>query len=170
MVYTQKVRGSSPRAPTKLPCNRPARKYPPADQSRATGPRAVCYRVLVLPEFNSAGDLPAGIHRVDLQALLAVAMGTCHLERVFLWGSFVTAKPSPGDLDVLLIMDETFEVDQAPPEAHAVFDSGRAKLLFEADVFWARVSIGDDVLRVWLDTYQISRECRKRGIVELEFS
>jgi hypothetical protein len=67
-------------------------------------------------------------------------------------------------------MDETFEVAQEPPEAHAVFDSGRAKLLFEADVFWARVSIGDDVLRVWLDTYQISRECRKRGIVELEFS
>ena len=34
--------------------------------------------------------------------------------------------------------------------------------------FWARASIGDEVLDLWLETYQISRSFRKRGIVELE--
>jgi len=44
----------------------------------------------------------------------------------------------------------------------------RAKLLFESDVFWARASIGNVVLDLWLETYQTSGSFRKRGIVELE--
>ena len=76
-------------------------------------------------------------------------------------------KPSPGDLDILLIMDEDFEVDGIAP-AQVVFDSVRAKLLFESDVFWARSSIGHEILELWLDTYQTSRDFRKRGIVEME--
>jgi hypothetical protein len=65
-------------------------------------------------------------------------------------------------------MDEDFEVDGVATRAQAVFDSVRAKLLFEADVFWARTSIGHELLNLWLDTYQTSRSFRKRGIVELE--
>lgn len=49
-----------------------------------------------------------------------------------------------------------------------MFDSVRAKLMFEADVFWARASIGDEILQIWLQTYQISRTYQKRAIVELE--
>jgi hypothetical protein len=52
--------------------------------------------------------------------------------------------------------------------AQAVFDSTRAKLLFESDVFWARASIGHELFDLWLDTYQTSRSVRKSGIVELK--
>ena len=65
-------------------------------------------------------------------------------------------------------MDEDFEVDAVAAPEQAVFDSVRAKLMFESDVFWARASIGDEMLGLWLDTYQTSRSFRKRGIVELE--
>ena len=37
-----------------------------------------------------------------------------------------------------------------------------------SDVFWARASIGEEVLHLW--TYQTSRNFRNRGIVELELS
>jgi hypothetical protein len=77
-------------------------------------------------------------------------------------------KPNPRDVDILLIMDEDFDVEQIPVPSQAVFHSVRAKLLFECDVFWARASIGEDVLQLWLETYQTSRAFRKRGIVELE--
>jgi hypothetical protein len=90
------------------------------------------------------------------------------LRRIFIWGSFVTAKPAPKDLDILLIMDDNFEVDAIAAPAQVVFDSTRAKLLFESDVFWTRESIGREVLDLWLDTYQTSRTFNKRGIVELE--
>jgi hypothetical protein len=36
------------------------------------------------------------------------------------------------------------------------------------DVFRARVSIGNEMINPWLETYQTSRDFRKRGIVELE--
>ena len=85
------------------------------------------------------------------------------------FGSFVAChRNTPKDLDILLIMGEDFEVDGVTAPAHAVFDSVRAKLMFESDVFWARASIGNEVLDLWLDTYQTSRSFRKRGIVELE--
>jgi hypothetical protein len=81
---------------------------------------------------------------------------------------FVTSKPAPRDIDILLIMDEDFEAARMPAAAQAVFDSVRAKLLFESDVFWARVSIGHEMLDLWLDTYQISRSFRKRGLAEVK--
>ena len=143
----------------------------------------------MLPELTADGDLPAGVHVANwrefefrfggssprrlwlssrLRTLVELATSPGKLRRVFVWGSFVTAKPAPRDLDILLIMDENFEVDRIAGPAQEVFDSMRAKLLFESDVFWARASIGDEVLGLWLDTYQTSRSFRKRGIVEPE--
>jgi hypothetical protein len=143
----------------------------------------------VLPELTGDGELPPGVHAADwrelgarfggssprrawllgrLRALLELAATSGKLRRVFIWGSFVTAKPAPRDLDILLIMAEDFEVDTVAAAAQSVFDSARAKLLFESDVFWARASIGPEALDLWLDTYQTSRSFRKRGIVELE--
>src|ERR1035437_8531239 len=150
---------------------------------------SICYRVVVLPELTDVGELPAGVHLAGWEEFQSRFGGSSprrlwlagrfwgllelngqdeELRRVFIGGSFFTAKPPPKDLDILLIMDEDFEVEGIPPPAQAVFDSVRAKLLFESDVFWARASIGQEVLDLWLDTYQTSRSFRKRGIVELE--
>ena len=74
----------------------------------------------------------------------------------------------PCHLNRNLIGASGFEVERIPQPALVVFDSVQAKLLFESDVFWARASIGEEVLRLWLETYQTSRSFRKRGIVELE--
>ena len=144
---------------------------------------------VMLPELNNDGELPPGVHisrwqefvsrfgassprrlwlSGRLRTILELAATGGRLRRIFIWGSFVTAKPAPRDLDILLIMSDEFEVDRMPIPAQAVFDSTRAKLLFESDVFWARASIGQEVLDLWLDTYQTSRSFRKRGIVELE--
>jgi len=103
-----------------------------------------------------------------LRAVLSLAASTRKLRRVFVWGSFVTSKASPKDVDLLLTLEEDFEVEHVNLAAQAVFDSVLAKLLYESDVFWARTSIGNEALDLWLDTYQISRSFRKRGIVELE--
>jgi len=143
----------------------------------------------VLPALTIEGDLPPGVYLVDwqefhsrsgtlsprrswlsgrLRTLLDLAATTGKLRRVFIWGSFVTAKPAPRDLDILLVMDDDFEIESIAVPAQAVFDSVRAKLLFESDVFWARASIGDEMLDLWLDTYQITRSFSKRGTVEVE--
>jgi hypothetical protein len=128
---------------------------------------------VVLPYLTSGGELDPGVYLATwlsgrLRTILKLAATGGRLRRVFVWGSFVTAKPAPRDLDILLIMNDDFEVDQMSAPAKAIFDCTRAKLLFESDIFWARASIGQEALDLWLQTYQTSRSFRKRGIVELE--
>jgi hypothetical protein len=54
----------------------------------------------------------------------------------------------------------------APPQQY-VFDHERARLLFEADIFWATEAVGAAVLTSWLSVYQLSRDMEQRGIVEV---
>lgn len=77
-----------------------------------------------LPEFTPTGDLPSGVHAATLTEILArlgsgtpervaagpqlaaihrLALSTGKLRRFVVFGSFVTAKPAPGDVDVFLI-------------------------------------------------------------------
>ena len=143
-----------------------------------------------LPDTLANGFLPPGVHaaRLDdiierfgvvtprrlvladrLQELLRLAQATQQLQRAFLFGSFVTDASFPRDLDVLLLMHEGFdrEFQSLPPPQRNVFDYEQARLLFEADVFWATEAIGAEELTAWLSVYQLSREMVPRGIVEI---
>ena len=96
----------------------------------------------MLPEFNQDGNLSEGVHRATeaevisrfattsarrkwlserLRDLLKTAKSTGKLERVFLWGSFVTSKESPNDLDVLLVMAADFDLEQTPGNCRDLF-------------------------------------------------
>jgi len=87
--------------------------------------------------FNAQGDLPAGVHRATLaeilerfghgapqriivterlQRVIALAQGTGKLERVFIWGSYVTDKPDPGDIDLFLVMAPDFVSNRVVPQ------------------------------------------------------
>jgi hypothetical protein len=145
----------------------------------------------MLPEFNQDGNLPEGIHMATeaeivsrfttvsarrkwlgerLRDLLEMAKSTGKLERVFLWGSFVTGKESPNDLDMLLLMSADFDLEQLPKDCRILFDHAQARLRFYADVFWAKASIGQETLALWLDTYQTGKDFKRRGIVEVVIS
>jgi hypothetical protein len=77
-----------------------------------------------LPQLNDAGELPAGVHQATMDEVLAqfgsgtvqrqavtarlrhiyhLARATRKLERLILFGSYVTAKPDPNDVDIILI-------------------------------------------------------------------
>lgn len=145
----------------------------------------------MIPAFNREGNLPEGVYAAGeeeflnrfgagsarrrwlagrLRELLALAKLTGELRRVFVWGSFVTAKESPNDVDVLLLMADDFRLDDCPEACRAVFDHTAARMVFQTDVFWSRASIGDEVLSLWLDTYQTGRDFRRRGVVEIKTS
>ena len=142
----------------------------------------------MLPAFHSDGNLPEGIHLAtaeevfarfagpsasrqwlgeQLRSLLALAQSTGQLARVFLWGSFVTEKEVPNDVDVLLVMTADFAVEELPLHQRVLFDHIPARLRFHADVFWTKVSIDAAMLRLWLDTYQTGKDFTRRGIVEV---
>jgi hypothetical protein len=48
-----------------------------------------------------------------------------------------------------------------------VFSYAQAKIRFNADVFWTKTSIGQETLDLWLDTYQLGKDLKRRGVVEV---
>jgi predicted nucleotidyltransferase len=99
-----------------------------------------------------------------------LAKSTRKVERIFIWGSFVTAKESPNDVDILLIMSEDSQIETVPEECKHLFDYIRARVKFNADIFWSKASIGEDALSLWLETYQLTRDFKRRGMVEVKLS
>ncbi len=145
----------------------------------------------MLPEFDAYGNLPTGVHLATeedvfarfatssarrrwlgerLRAVITTAKATGKLQRLILWGSFVTAKVAPDDLDLLLVMAVDFDMSPVADPLRSLFDYPQARLRFRADVFWTKASMPTDVLTLWLDTYQIGKDFRRRGIVEVILS
>lgn len=85
-------------------------------------------------------------------------------------GSFVTSKESPNDLDILLVMTGDFTVDALPEKSRVLFHYTDARLRFHADVFWTKASVDVGILAIWLDTYQVGKDFKRRGIVEIRLS
>ena len=145
----------------------------------------------MIPEFQKDGNLPKGLYKAtlhevreifgtgsakrklligNLENIIELAKSTGKLERVIVWGSFVSNKEFPQDIDLLLIMSDDFDVDANPPEVKRVFAYAQGRIAFNADIFWTKSSIGEEVIDLWLETYQMTRDFESRGIVEVMIS
>jgi len=142
----------------------------------------------MIPKFEKSGNLPKGVCKAtldevrgifgassarrkwligNLEKIIELAKSTGRLERVIIWGSFVSNKELPQDIDLLLIMKEDFVVDKVAPRVKRVFDYVQGRITFNADTFWAKSSIGKEMINLWLETYQMTRDFEPRGIVEV---
>lgn len=144
---------------------------------------------MALPEFDSRGDLPEGVHQATLAEVLArfghstpqrqlvttrlvriheLARATGKLLRFVIFGSYVTAKAAPNDVDIILVMTDDFEVAECDEQTQPLFDHVRAQQVFGASVFSVRPST---VLLVSVDEFisywQIKRDQSRHGIVEV---
>ncbi len=139
------------------------------------------------PQFNEHGDLPPGIHAATLEEVIRhfgstsrraviarrlerifqLAHSTGHLARFIVFGSFITGKAEPNDVDIFLLMEDSFDVNKVSTEARLVFDHAAAQNLFGASVFWIRRAAalgGEDAT---IAHWQIKRDGGRRGIVEV---
>lgn len=141
-----------------------------------------------LPPLTESGDLPDGVHDASLDEVeqrfgaetvqrrrLAMRLArvyrlaqlTGQLVRFVVFGSFVTSKAEPNDIDVFMLMDDSFELATVSGEAAVLFDHSAAQAHFGASVFWLRrlsaLPNEDDVVAGW----QVKRDGRQRGIVEI---
>ncbi len=140
------------------------------------------------PAFNSSGDLPIGIHQATiaevlwhfgqhtsqrrivarrLERIYKLAQSTGWLARFIIFGSFVTAKPNPNDVDIFMLMEDSFDLSQITGEAAIIFDHQAAQSKEGASVFWIRrlAAIGGE--QAALEDWQIKRDKTRRGIVEV---
>lgn len=143
-----------------------------------------------LPEFDRNGELPLGVHPATLEQVIErfgtgtpqreavtarllriyqLAAATGGLDRLVLFGSYITNKAAPNDVDVVLVMQDSFNVMACNEEARRLFDHREAQQVFGASVFWIRPALllletVDEFVAHW----QIKRDQTRRGIVEVK--
>ncbi len=102
-----------------------------------------------------------------LERIYRIAWATGHLARFAVFGSFVTNTPFPNDVDVFLIMEDTFDITLLRDEARLLFDHGVAQAHFGGSVFWVRrlAALGGE--QAAIEDWQITRDGRHRGILEI---
>ena len=142
-----------------------------------------------LPDFDASGDLPPGVHHATLNEVFQrfssvggqrrvctlrfshvheLAQRTGHLQRFVIFGSYVTAQPNPNDIDVVLVLDDGFRLEECPIESRGLFDHAVAQARYGASIFWIRpgLLIGEGV-EDFIGYWQLKRDGSSRGIVEV---
>lgn len=141
-----------------------------------------------LPAFNEDGDMPPGVYRAPLSAVLSrfgqgsvqrravadrllrihnLVTSTGHLARFVVYGSFVTARADPNDIDIVLVMNDAFDLAQVTGEAALVFQHMQADAHFGASVFWTTRSGALGGEQDMIEHWQVRREGGRRGIIEV---
>jgi hypothetical protein len=140
----------------------------------------------MIPPFDAAGNLPPGVHKATWDefvarfgttsrrlALLAGlkaaldALRAAGCRRAYLDGSFVTAKPDPGDFDGCWETDGVDPVRLDP--VLATFDRGRQaqKAKYGGELFFAHAP-ADSAATRFVDFFQRDRSGLPKGIVALD--
>lgn len=102
-----------------------------------------------------------------LERIHRLAQATEHLARFVIFGSFVTSKPEPQDVDLFLVMDDAFDASELKGDKRLLFDHGAAQAHFGASVFWIRRRAAWPEERVAVEFWQVKRGGGRRGIVEI---
>lgn len=142
-----------------------------------------------LPAFNEFGDLPEGSHLTTfnevaarfgvgssqrqavtnrLRRIYQLALATGQLERLLIFGSYVSDVDEPNDVDVILVMRNEFHSEECPADSLVLFDHERADRELGASVFWIRpdMLLGEP-LDQFLAFWQTKRDGRRRGVAEI---
>ena len=142
-----------------------------------------------LPAFNQDGDLPEGVHLASFAEVVArfgggseqrrevmarldrirqLASTTGLLDRLIVFGSFITAKTEPNDVDVVLVMKDDFDPLGCPAECQPLFDHRRAAGELGASCFWIRPGmLFGEPTDTFVAGWGARREGGRRGIVEV---
>ena len=140
------------------------------------------------PPLNSAGDLPPGLHKATLHEVIerfgpgssrrasvarrlaridSLLRAAGHLARFIIFGSFITARAEPNDVDIFLLMDDDFDVSKVTGEAALLFDHLAAQNYEGASIFWVRRQGALGGEQAAIEDWQIKRDGTRRGLVEV---
>ncbi len=141
-----------------------------------------------IPDFESNGDLPVGLHQATLDEVLTrfgtstgqrqdvtqrlihiytVAKATGQLKRFVIYGSYITAKPKPSDVDVFLVMKEGFEPNTLGEESKLLFENGEVHNKLGASIFWVTQGNSFASIDFLITGWQTKRDKMRRGIIEV---
>jgi hypothetical protein len=102
-----------------------------------------------------------------LQTVTRLLSETGSLRHLYLFGSFTTTKPTPGDLDCLAVMAAGFTTVNLPARLLDVFQHDLCRLYYHADVFWVTEVVGREHIEAMLAVFSHDRHGALQPIVEV---
>jgi hypothetical protein len=141
-----------------------------------------------IPDFESNGDLPVGLHQATLDEVLTrfgagtlqrqavikrlihiynLAKATGQLERFIVYGSYITDKLNPGDVDIFLVMQEGFECETLSGDPKLLFEHGEVHDKLGASIFWVTQGSSFVSIDFLITGWQTKRDKTRRGIIEV---
>lgn len=146
----------------------------------------------MIPAFDPRGVLPEGTHQSDWpafkerfgwnlrrQRLTLAVLEVAHLmrhhgaRRLWIDGSFVSAKPEPGDVDLLYSLNELDEdaLLDAEPVLEDFSDGRKAqKARFGGVECWPIEFTEASTGRAMLEFFAFDRDDQPKGLIELDLS
>lgn len=143
---------------------------------------------MVFPEFDSSGNLPPGVYSAGLSDVVkrfgvgsaqrravaerlvriyGLAQSTGAVRRFVIFGSFVTNKSEPKDIDIVILMEDRFDLSSVSGDASLLFCHHDAEVRLGASVFWTRLSGALGGEQAMVEYWQLRRDGGFRGIVEV---
>ena len=142
-----------------------------------------------LPNLNHEGELPEGIHSATIDEVIAqfgsgteqriivterlkriyqLAKETGHLQQLLIFGSYITAKPEPNDIDVVIIFDDDFDIAACSDAVKKLLTYQQTENEFGASIFWIRPSLLFlETIDQFIAGWQVKRDGTRRGIIEV---
>jgi hypothetical protein len=146
----------------------------------------------MLPDFESDGNLPAGIHRASLtdiekrfarfmgsdrrirlfsklKQLMEIARFSGIVQRVIIGGSFVTAKSVPNDVDAVIVIAKDVDIETLVQHQYIATDRDALRRVLKGDDFDVIVvREGTKRMQTIIEFFQSNRDNKPVGVVEVE--
>ena len=145
----------------------------------------------MLPDFNSDGNLPPGVHHASLteiesrfgeftisdrrvmlfskfKQLVEMAKFSGIVKRIIIGGSFVSAKPVPNDVDVVIVIAKDVEIETLAQSEYVVADRDALRRVLKGDDFDVIV-VREETTRMQtiIEFFQSNRDNKPVGVVEV---
>ena len=142
-----------------------------------------------LPNLNHDGELPEGIHKATIEEVIAqfgsgteqriivterlqriyqLAKDIGHLQQLLIFGSYITAKPEPNDIDVVIILDDDFDMAACGEEVKKLLNHQQAATELGSSIFWIRPSLLFlETIDEFIAGWQVKRDGTRRDIIEV---
>ena len=104
----------------------------------------------------------------QLEIVIDQLLVTRSLKQVYLFGSFVSGKASPNDVDLLVVMNAGFSTTQLSGKVLELFQHDLCRIHYHADLFWVTEVVGNDRIEDLLEVFSRDRQGRAQSVIEVQ--
>lgn len=102
------------------------------------------------------------------RSVISLLRATGQVKQVFVFGSFVSEKTNPNDIDFFVVMMANFTTSHLKGKIAEIFQNEVCRIRYGVDLFWVTEVIGENHIQDMLDVFSRNRQQQDNPIVEIQ--